>query len=173
MVDDEALRLADELAKDALLQNSFEFSTQTDPTMPVEVKQMSSMSEAFDALMSAASRANEHARKAFVKADTFKKEKISDHPEDLETKKIFETAKDIAFASVEQAKYAYAESLEFASQVKTFYLDAADNSREELSDFEKRGKFITEHTYNSLARITVEVTRIFQGIGRPVITSAI
>ena len=174
MVDDEALRLADELRKDALLEKSFELSTQTDPTIPVEVKQMSSISEAFDALISAASRANEHARNAFIKADSVeKREEISGDMQESEEKQVFEKAKDIAFASVEQAKYAYAESLEFASQVKAFCLDAAQDSQEELVNFDTRGKFITEHTYNSLVRMTDEVTRIFQGIGRPIITSAI
>lgn len=174
MVDDEALQLADELAKEGLLKNSFELSTQTDPTIPVEVKQMSSIFEAFDALMSASSRANEHARKAFLKAVAIDKRKdFSDDIQESEEKQIFEKAKDFAFASVEQAKFAYAESVEFASQVKAFYLDAAHSSKQELENLNMRGKFVTEHTYNALVRMTDEVTRVFQGIGRPVITSSI
>tara|TARA_B100000029_G_scaffold294312_1_gene287664 strand:+ start:41385 stop:42794 length:1410 start_codon:yes stop_codon:yes gene_type:complete len=174
MVDDEALKIADERRKDAMLESTSQLSTQTDPTIPVEVKQMSSISEAFDALISAASRANEHARNAFMKADSFeKREDITVDLKESEEKQIFEKAKDFAFSSVEQAKYAYAESLEFASQVKAFCLDASHDSQEELKNFEKRGQFITEHTYNALVRITDEVTRIFQGIGRPVITSSV
>ena len=87
--------------------------------------------------------------------------------------KIFEKAKDFAFSSVEQAKFAYAESVEFASQVKAFYLDSAHSSKQELENLNMRGKFVTEHTYNALVRMTDEVTRVFQGIGRPVITSSI
>ena len=172
MVDNDALRAADErftaLAGDVL-------QTQTDPTIPVEVPQMSSAVEAYEAALKAASEAKEAAAVALKHVSEALKHKHQGAIDvaDQKVKELLERAKDMGFASVEQAKFRAAQAAEFSAQASEFAAQKKERAAVSARHFAEKSQALAHEAFEAASRAAVEVSEAFQGIGRPVISSII
>lgn len=176
MVDAEALRLADELAKGSSEASSARtLHTQTDPTIPVEVPQMSSAAEAYHAAARAAKEAKEAAERAFHYASEALKHRPHGALEkaDHAVKELLEKAKDMGMAAVEQAKYAAAQASEFSAQAGHYAAEAKERAAESARHFAEQSRAIAQEAAEIATRAAEEIAVAFKGIGRPVITSSI
>jgi stearoyl-CoA desaturase (delta-9 desaturase) len=175
MVDDEAVRLADERHHESLVAAGHVLQTQTDPTVPVEVPQMSSAAEAYEAALKAAGEAKEAAAQALQYAAEALKHRQQGAIEkaDHTVKEILERAKDMGMAAVEQAKYAADQAHEFASQASALAGDAKDRAAESAKQFAEKSRAHAQEAFEAASRAADEVSAAFAGIGRPVISSSL
>jgi len=172
MVDNEAMRLSDELGS---LRTGNILRTQTDPTIPVQVPQMPSAAEAYEAALRAAGEAKEAAAKALQCAAEALKHKQLGAVEvaDQAVKDLLERAKDMGMAAVEQAKYAATQAHAFSSQASEYAAGAKERAAESTRQFAEKSQALSQEAFEAAARAADDVSEAFQGIGRPVITSTI
>lgn len=172
MVDDDALRLADDRAHS---KGPARLQTQTDPTIPVEVPQMLSAAEAYKAAEKAAHEAKESAEKALrYAAEALKhRQQGAFEKADHAVKDLLEKGKDMGMAAVEQAKYAAAQASEFSAQASHFASDAKERAAESARHFAEKSRAIAQEAAEVASRAAEEIAEAFKGVGRPVISSSI
>jgi hypothetical protein len=178
MVDDDALRFADERATAGAAVSvapSSKLQTQTDPTIPVEVPQMPSAAKAYEAAAGAAREAKEAAETALRYAAEALKHKQQGAVEkaDQAVKDLLEKGKDMGMAAVEQAKYAAAQASEFSVQASHFAKEAKERAAESARHFAEQSRDISLEAAEVASRAADEIAEAFKGVGRPVITSTI
>ncbi|MBI2178493.1 MAG: fatty acid desaturase, partial [Candidatus Tectomicrobia bacterium] len=174
MVDTEALRLADERAREALRPEPV-LHTQTDPTIPVEVPVMASAAEAYEAAVRSAREAKEAVEDALRHAAEALRHRRQEAAErmDQQVRQMLERAKDMAMAAVEKAKFAAAEASEFASQASAFAASAKDRAAGSARHAAEQSRILAQEAAEAAARAAEEIAAAFKGISRPVISSAI
>ncbi len=172
MVDEDALLLADERAREGV---AAKLQTQTDPTVPVEVPQMLSAAEAYEAAEKAAREAKESAETALrYAAEALKhRQKGAVEKADQAVKDLLEKGKDLGMAAVEQAKYAAAQASEFSAQASRFAAEAKERASESARHFAEQSRAIAQEAGDVASSAAEEIAEAFKGIGRPVITSSI
>jgi stearoyl-CoA desaturase (delta-9 desaturase) len=172
MVDDEAIRVSDEMNSRAA---GHVLQTQTDPTIPVQVPQMPSAAEAYEAALRAAGEAKEAAAKAlqYAAQAIAHKQQGAVEKADHAVKELLERAKDLGMAAVEQAKFAAAQAHEFSSQAGQYAADAKERAAESARQFAEKSRALAQEAFEAATRAADEVSEAFQGIGRPIITSTI
>ncbi len=178
MVDDDALRFSDEMARrgdPAAARSSSRLQTQTDPTIPVEVPQMLSAAEAYEAAVRAAREAREAAETALrYAAEALKHKqqgaiKMADHA----VKELLEKGRDMGMAAVERAKFAAAQASEFSAQAGTFAAEAKERAAESARHFAEQSRAIAQEAAEIASGAADEIAIAFKGIGRPIITSTV
>ena len=173
MVDDEALKLADERAE--AMGAGLTLHTLTDPTVPIEVPQMSSVTDAYEAAkesarmaLEAAETALQHAKEAarHTRGESFSFERL-DHA----VRKMLESAKDMAMTAVEQAKVGAAEAAEFAAQASAMASEAKDRASESARHFSEQSWAMAQEAAEAAARAAEEIAIAFRGVTRSAITA--
>jgi len=171
MVDEEAVRLADERAMPAAPV----LHTQTDPTLPVEVPMMPSASAAYEAAVRSARQAMEAVETALrhaAEAISHKRQGAFEIA-DQAVKQMLERANDLAMAAVEQAKFAAAEAAEFAAQAGAYAAEAKERAAESARHFAEQSRALAQEAAEAAASAAEEIAVAFKGVGRPVISSAL
>jgi len=172
MVDEDALQAADERHVAPVVGV---LHTQTDPTIPIDVPQMPSAAEAYEAALKAAGEAKEAAALALkhvAKALKHKPQGAFDAA-DQKVKELLERAKDMGYASVEQAKLRALQASEFSAQASEFAAQHKERATESARHFAEKSRALAQEAYEAASRAADEVSEAFQGIGRPVISSII
>ena len=173
MVDEEGLRASEARRLDTEDARSEVLHTMTDPTMPLEVPRMPSLTEASEAAMKSARKAMESVNTALAHASHALRHKEKEDNADQAVRQVLEKGKDTAMAAIEQAKYAAAEAAEFSAQASAFLADAKDKATESAHQAAERAKSLAQEASDAASKAADEIAIAFKGIDRPVITSAI
>ncbi len=173
MVDEEGLRASEARRLDTEDARSEVLHTMTDPTMPLEVPRMPSLTEASEAAMKSARKAMESVNTALAHASHALRHKEKEDNADQAVRQVLEKGKDTAMAAIEQAKYAAAEAAEFSAQASAFLADAKDKATESAHQAAERAKSLAQEASDAASKAADEIAVAFKGIDRPVITSAI
>jgi len=171
MVDTEALRLADERAR----ERESVLHTQTDPTLPVNVPVMASAAEAYERAMRSAQEAREAVEDALRHAGEALRHRRQEAVEkmDQQVRQMLETAKDLAMAAVEKAKYAAAEAGEFASQASAYASAAKDRAADSARHAAEQSRILAQEAAEAATQAAEQIAVAFKGISRPIISSAL
>ena len=173
MVDEEGLRASEARRLDTEDARAEVLHTMTDPTMPLEVPRMPSLTEASEAAMKSARKAMESVNTALAHASHALRHKEKEDNADQAVRQVLEKGKDTAMAAIEQAKYAAAEAAEFSAQASAFLADAKDKATESAHQAAERAKSLAQEASDAASKAADEIAVAFKGIDRPVITSAI
>ena len=171
MVDEEGLRASEARRLDTEDARAEVLHTMTDPTMPLEVPEMPSLTEASEAAVKSARKAMESVDAALSHASVALKHKKDDA--DQAVRQMLEKGKDMAMAAVEQAKYAAAEASEFSAQASAYLADAKDRATESAHQAAERAKSLAQEASDAASKAADEIAVAFKGIERPVISSAV
>ena len=171
MVDEEGLRASEARRLDSADVRAEVLHTMTDPTMPLEVPKMPSLTEASEAAAESARKAMESVETAMAHASDALLHKKGDA--DQAVRQVLEKGKDMAMAAIEQAKYAAAEAAEFSAQASAYLADAKDRATESAHQAAERAKSLAQEASDAASKAADEIAVAFKGIERPVITSAI
>ncbi len=171
MVDEEGLRASEARRLDTEDARAEVLHTMTDPTMPLEVPEMPSLTEASEAAVESARKAMESVDAALSHASVALKHKKDDA--DQAVRQMLEKGKDMAMAAVEQAKYAAAEAGEFSAQASAYLADAKDRATESAHQAAERAKSLAQEASDAASKAADEIAVAFKGIERPVISSAV
>ena len=173
MVDEEGLRASEARRLDTEDARVEVLHTMTDPTMPLEVPRMPSLTEASEAAMKSARKAMESVNTALAHASHALRHKEKEDNADQAVRQVLEKGKDTAMAAIEQAKYAAAEAAEFSAQASAFLADAKDKATESAHQAAERAKSLAQEASDAASKAADEIAVAFKGIDRPVITSAV
>ena len=171
MVDEEGLRASEARRLGSAEARAEVLHTMTDPTIPLEVPKMPSLTEASEAAVKSARKAMESVDAALSHASVALKHKKDDA--DQAVRQMLEKGKDMAMAAVEQAKYAAAESGEFSAQASAYLADAKDRATESAHQAAERAKSLAQEASDAASKAADEIAVAFKGIERPVISSAV
>lgn len=171
MVDEEGLRASEARRLGSAEARAEVLHTMTDPTIPLEVPKMPSLTEASEAAVKSARKAMESVDAALSHASVALKHKKDDA--DQAVRQMLEKGKDMAMAAVEQAKYAAAESGEFSAQASAYLADAKDRATEPAHQAAERAKSLAQEASDAASKAADEIAVAFKGIERPVISSAV
>ena len=171
MVDEEGLRASEARRLDTEDARAEVLHTMTDPTMPLEVPEMPSLTEASEAAVESARKAMESVDAALSHASVALKHKKDDA--DQAVRQMLEKGKDMAMAAVEQAKYAAAEAGEFSAQASAYLADAKDRATESAHQAAERARSLAQEASDAASKAADEIAVAFKGIERPVISSAV
>ena len=171
MVDEEGLRASEARRLGSADARAEVLHTMTDPTMPLEVPKMPSLTEASEAAVKSARKSLESVETALAHASDALRHKKDDA--DQAVRQMLEKGKDMAMAAVEQAKYAAAEATEFSAQASAYLADAKDRATESAHQAAERAKSLAQEAADAASNAADEIAVAFKGIERPVITSAV
>ena len=171
MVDEEGLRASEARRLGSEEVRAEILHTMTDPTIPLEIPRMPSLTEASEAAAKSAQKAMESVGTALEHASHALRHK--EENTDQAVRQMLEKAKDLAMAAVEQAKYAAAEAAEFSAQASAYLADAKDRATESAHQAAERAKALAQEAADAASKAADEIAVAFKGIDRPVITSAI
>ena len=171
MVDEEGLRASEARRLASEEVRAEVLHTMTDPTMPLEVPRMPSLTEASDAAMESARKAMESVNTALAHASHALRHKEDNA--DQAVRLMMEKGKDMAMAAIEQAKYAAAEASEFSAQASAYLADAKERTTESARQAAERAKALAQEAADAAAKAADEIAVAFKGVDRPVITSAV
>ncbi len=171
MVDRDAERAADARKVRPSEAQPEVLHTMTDPTIPLDVPQMSSLTEASEAAVQSAQKAMESVDTALAHVAHALRHKKDEA--DQAVRQMLEKGKDLAMAAVEQAKYAAAEAAEFSAQASAYLMDAKDRATESAHQAAERARTLAQEASDAAARAADEIAVAFKGIERPIITSSI
>ena len=161
MVDEEGLRASEARRLASEEVRAEVLHTMTDPTMPLEVPRMPSLTEASEAAMESARKAMESVNTALAHASHALRHKEDNA--DQAVRLMMEKGKDMAMAAVEQAKYA-AGRLRFSAQASEIGgAKRGDESARRRPREQKR----CAGTRNAARKRLMRSGR-FQGVARPV-----
>jgi len=171
MVDEEGLRASEARRLGSADARAEVLHTMTDPTMPLEVPKMPSLTEASEAAVKSARKSLESVETALAHASDALRHKKDDA--DQAVRQMLEKGKDMAMAAVEQAKYAAAEATEFSAQASADLADAKDRATESAHQAAERAKSLAQEAADAASNAADEIAVAFKGIDRPVISSAV
>ena len=171
MVDEEGLRASEARRLGSADARAEVLHTMTDPTMPLEVPKMPSLTEASEAAVKSARKSLESVETALAHASDALRHKKDDA--DQAVRQMLEKGKDMAMAAVEQAKYAAAEATEFSAQASAYLADAKDRATESAHQAAERAKSLAQEAADAASNAADEIAVAFKGIDRPVISSAV
>lgn len=171
MVDEEGLRASEARRLGSADVRAEVLHTMTDPTMPLEVPKMPSLTEASEAAVKSARKSLESVETALAHASDALRHKKDDA--DQAVRQMLEKGKDMAMAAVEQAKYAAAEATEFSAQASAYLADAKDRATESAHQAAERAKSLAQEAADAASNAADEIAVAFKGIDRPVISSAV
>ncbi|MFQ5894199.1 MAG: B12-binding domain-containing radical SAM protein [Nitrospinota bacterium] len=143
--------------------------------VPIQVPQMPSAAEAYEAAARSAARAMAAVERALGHAAEAVKHKRGGAFEkaDQAVKQMLERANDMAVAAVEQAKLAASEAAEFAAQASAFAADAKERAAESARQAAERSRARAQEAAEAVARAADEIAVAFKGIGKPITSSAL
>ena len=141
MVDADAVHAAD-ARRPGAARGQEVLHTMTDPTMPLHVPQMSSLTEASEAAAESAQKAMRSVEAALAHTADALRHKRDDA--DQAVRQMLEKGKDLAMSAVEQAKYAAAEAAEFSAQASAYLADTKDRATESAHQAAERARELAQ-----------------------------